>query len=113
MRVGPILMLLLACNGRTPEQRACEDYARAFAEASALRCGLGSVEDVVAAFKVSAEVGPSCELVRSVRDADALEDTCLPWLRDEVACDVLDDTGAYLEALPDACREQLQVTASE
>lgn len=104
---------LLACAGRTPEQKACDAYARAFADAAATRCGRGSYDENLAAFKAAAGVGVDCDLVQRVRDEAALRDACLPWLTDTVSCDLFDDATAYGEALPEACRGQLLVRDAE
>lgn len=111
-----VLMLGVGCTARTEAQRVCDRYARTFAEAAALTCGRGTVDDNLAAFKSAAAVGSECGLVQSIRDRDALEDTCFPWFDSAgdgvdgaLECVWLDDRDAYLENLPDACREQLEV----
>jgi hypothetical protein len=105
-----LLCLAIGCGGATEAQRDCEAYAFAFASASARRCDRGTLEQVAEAFKDAAGVGRSCELVQEIRDPEALREVCLPWIEDEVSCDVLDDASAYLDALPEACRGQLRVT---
>lgn len=106
-----LLWSAVACASRTPAQRACLDYAAVFAEVAASDCNRGSLEDNLAAFKDAARVGDDCELVTSIRDQGALESACFDWLRSEVPrdCGLLDDGSTFLEALPDACKGQLEL----
>jgi hypothetical protein len=112
--VGVVLIAGLACaGGRTSDERAavraCQAYARAFAEGAATRCARGDFEANLRAFRASAGVGPACERVAGVRDEAALRDVCLPWITDTADCALFDDPRAYLDALPDACRGQLEL----
>jgi len=101
----------VSCAGVTAPQRACLDYAAVFAEVATNDCSRGTLEDNVVAFKEAARVGSDCELVTGVRDVEALEGECFSWMREEVRdnCEWLDDGSVFLDNLPDACREQLQV----
>ena len=104
---------VLACEARPPEVRAgvraCRDYARAFAEGAATRCGRGSYEANLDGFYASSGVGSSCELVEGVRDDASLREVCLPWLVERASCELFDDPRAYLDALPEGCQAQLQL----
>ena len=114
-RVGWIVLALAAgCGeGRTPEARvgvkACQAYARAFAEGAATRCARGTFDANLDAFRVAAGVGGSCERVLSVRDDASLREACLPWIAAEADCALFDEPRAYLDALPAACRGQLEL----
>ena len=103
-----VLGSLLGCSGQSSEQRACEKYARAFAESAANRCDRGTFEENLAAFKTAAQVGSECDLVRRVRDEQELTEKCLPWF-ETVECELFDNAVAYGEALPESCRGQLLV----
>jgi len=106
---------VVACEVRPSEARAavraCRDYARAFADGAASRCGRGTYDGNLNGFRVSAGVGPSCDLVVGVRDEGSLRSGCLRWLVDEASCDLFDDPRAYLDALPEACRSQLELAS--
>ena len=77
----------------------------------AFRCKRGTFDSNLAAFKASARVGSDCQLVQSIRDQPALENECYPWLRDQLPqdCSLLDSPDRYVEALPDACKGQLEL----
>lgn len=111
---GAVLVLLGGCRERTPEEREaarlCQAYARSFAEGAGLRCQRGDFEANLNAFRAAAGVGQSCERVRRVRDPHELEQVCLPWVASQADCSLFDDPRAYIQALPEACRGQLQLT---
>lgn len=102
------------CDARSPEARAavraCRDYARAFADGAATRCGRGTYEANLQGFRVSAGVGESCERVVRVRDVASLRGDCFPWLTEVASCDLFDDPRVYLDALPESCRGQLELS---
>jgi len=108
-----ILCLLgaAACSDTPDAQSTCESYAREFADVAANTCRRGTFDSNLAAFKASARVGEDCELVQSIRDLGALEGSCYPWLREELPqdCTLLDAPDRYVEALPDACKGQLEL----
>ena len=104
--------LIAACGGGADPQSVCDEYARTFADIAANTCRRGSFDSNVAAFKASARVGSSCELVGAVRDLEALRGTCFGWLRNDLPadCSLLDDPDKYVAALPEACKAQLDVS---
>jgi hypothetical protein len=117
MRCGAVLlvwMLAVACRPGEDRAvvRACQAYARTFAEAAAIRCQRGTYQANLDAFHVAAGVGPSCERVASIRDEPALRGACFTWLSG-VDCSIFDDARAYLDAMPEECQGQLQLTRSE
>lgn len=107
VRIVFMLLGMVACGADGTPQQVCERYASSFAQAAAVRCERGSIEDNMAAFRSSAGVGIQCELVADIRDRVALEQSCLPWLKDQASCDLFDDADAFREALPEACLGQL------
>lgn len=107
-----LVMALAGCRGTADERqasRACQAYARAFAEGAGERCGRGTYQANLEAFRSAAGVGSSCDRVFGVRDEAALTDDCLPWVSEQADCELFDDPSAYLTALPESCRAQLEL----
>lgn len=88
----------LGCGGPSPAE-LCEQLGDAAANAFA-RCGSDPVAARQAFLDVAA--GGDCKNVVSVRDADALENDCIPWFR-TVSCATL---GAG--DLDSSCKAQLE-----
>jgi len=107
------LLIVVACGAAKSPSQVCEAYASSFATAAAVRCQRGTIEDNLAAFRSAANVGLECELVKTIRDPAALEESCLPWLEKEAACELFDDPDAFRSQLPEACLRQLEVAGDQ
>lgn len=98
--LGLLVALISGCGGPDPEQ-ACLDFADALAS-SGERCGFDYETNFAAA--VNSAAGGDCENIDSVRDIDAFESVCLPYIR-QLTCDQLISSSPEL---PDSCLDQLR-----
>lgn len=98
--LGLLAALSSGCGGSDAEQ-ACVDFADALAT-SGERCGFDYETNFDAA--VDSAAGGDCENIDSVRDLDAFESVCLPYIR-QLTCEQLNNSAPDL---PDACLMQLR-----
>jgi hypothetical protein len=100
LALGLSAALASGCGTTEPEQ-ACLDFADALASAGA-RCGFPyevNFDDTV-----DRVAGGDCADIDSVRDLDAFESVCLPFIR-QMTCQQLNQSEPDL---PDACLGQLR-----
>lgn len=93
------LLVSTGCIYKYPDD-VCRDLADTLSDTGA-RCGLDP-EAVRTGFLAS--LGGSCNNVTSVRDFDAMYESCLPFL-ESVSCDAFTDP---VFVLPDDCKGQLR-----
>jgi hypothetical protein len=98
--LGLLGALTAGCGNTEPEQ-ACLDFADALSTAAA-RCGF----DYETHFDQTVELtaGGDCGNIESVRDIDAFDSVCLPYIR-QLNCSQLSQTSVEL---PDECNQQLR-----
>ena len=98
--LGLLGALMSGCGTTEPEQ-ACLDFAAALSTAAAA-CG----SDYETHFDQTVELtaGGDCANIESVRDLDAFNSECLPFIR-QLTCSQLSQTSVEL---PDECNQQLR-----
>jgi hypothetical protein len=98
--LGVLAALTSGCGNSDPEQ-ACLDFADALAT-SGERCGFDYETNFDEA--VNSAAGGDCENIDSVRDLDAFESVCLPYIRQLTCAELINSS----PNLPDACLDQLR-----